>query len=478
MNTKTINAFFITLFIAVFAISLNVLVTLSLSEGHIGIRVAATDFLIPLMLLLFVIKAIQEKRIVDLILPWGWTLLVTMTIWMGFSLVNGYYYTGSMTTWALVNKFIGWFALMAYFVAGVYLGGAKTNLQLVFFRSLFITSWLVCLSQIIVFWCFLYGFFHEYSYVAQYYRMAGFYQNPNAFGIFLCAIFMLHLYAAREGRIFRRSIIIIGAVLTLFCIFHTFSRSAWLGLFLALFIPAILDRKLIPMIMIIFLVTFTMNFLVFSAKARDVNIQFVEYLYNQVQAATSGRDATVEREQDKRHASGEKTSPPASSKKTAQTARPDTPARPGVQALFRLRPKWMEDTMAIRSKIIKYSFAYWREHPVIGIGLGGFLWSSRNTDLPPAAYLMHNSVNWLLVETGIIGLLIFSTFVLLSLKHFYLVRHKQDHLISTNAMIGVIMVMIGASVGTEVIYQRYFWLLLGLFLVLPSRAKEQTQANT
>jgi hypothetical protein len=32
-------------------------------------------------------------------------------------------------------------------------------------------------------------------------------------------------------------------------------------------------------------------------------------------------------------------------------------------------------------------------------------------------------------------------------------------------LISIIFVMIGASVATEVIYQRYFWLLLGLFLV-------------
>ncbi len=39
--------------------------------------------------------------------------------------------------------------------------------------------------------------------------------------------------------------------------------------------------------------------------------------------------------------------------------------------------------------------------------------------------------------------------------------------------VGVLLVFAGASVGTEILYQRYFWFLLGLALAVPYRPSRE-----
>ena len=40
----------------------------------------------------------------------------------------------------------------------------------------------------------------------------------------------------------------------------------------------------------------------------------------------------------------------------------------------------------------------------------------------------------------------------------------------------MLLVFAGASVGTEILYQRYFWLLLGLALAVPYRPSRDREA--
>ena len=52
----------------------------------------------------------------------------------------------------------------------------------------------------------------------------------------------------------------------------------------------------------------------------------------------------------------------------------------------------------------------WRSRPIAGIALGGFLWKHRGSEDPPRGIQIHATPLWLLVETGIIGLVLFAAF--------------------------------------------------------------------
>ncbi len=143
------------------AISVNILLTLQLDDSHIGIRVAATDFMIPLIMLFVISGFLLKKESPSLCIRWGWQLLVLMSVWMLISFIVGYQNTGVLMTWALVNKLAGWVILMCYFVSGVYIGQHGGKTKKIFFRSLLFMAWLVCAVELVAHWFFLYGFLHQ-----------------------------------------------------------------------------------------------------------------------------------------------------------------------------------------------------------------------------------------------------------------------------------------------------------------------------
>ena len=148
-----------------------------------------------------------------------------------------------------------------------------------------------------------------------------------------------------------------------------------------------------------------------------------------------------------------------------------------VKNIFRTKPNQLtvkrltavdrvkSDGLSIRIEILKRSISYWLKSPILGIGLGVYMWNSQKEGVSPDTFTIHNSANWLLVETGIVGVLIFSIFIVMCLKSLYFKSPVENEFLPSHAMISVIFVIMGASLATEVIYQRYFWLLLGMFLV-------------
>ncbi len=110
----------------------------------------------------------------------------------------------------------------------------------------------------------------------------------------------------------------------------------------------------------------------------------------------------------------------------------------------------------------------WQEAPILGIGIGTYYQSYK--DVPNVADTIHNTFLWLLTETGIVGAGLFTGFFLavwLALLRCARAPPAGDPFLW--GTVGVLLVFAGASVGTEILYQRYFWFLLGLALAVPYR---------
>ena len=76
-------------------------------------------------------------------------------------------------------------------------------------------------------------------------------------------------------------------------------------------------------------------------------------------------------------------------------------------------------------------------------------------------YQLHASFLWVIVEMGVIGICLFSVLFINLFRR--LLKNADTHnRYITTGIAGVLLVMLGSSVGTEVLYQRYLWILLGI----------------
>jgi O-antigen ligase len=117
------------------------------------------------------------------------------------------------------------------------------------------------------------------------------------------------------------------------------------------------------------------------------------------------------------------------------------------------------------------AFQMWRESPLSGVGLGTFFHEQVAAGVKQPQ-LIHTSGLWLLTETGLLGVLLVGGFGLYSL---WLLLKRPEPI--CRAMIGVITVFVVGSIGNELMYQRYFWFLLGFALAAAKLYSAPTSAR-
>lgn len=118
---------------------------------------------------------------------------------------------------------------------------------------------------------------------------------------------------------------------------------------------------------------------------------------------------------------------------------------------------------------ISDGWAMWLERPVFGSGLGAYMHHHLSTTGGPL--IIHSVPVWLLAETGLIGLLtVGGTFAALMIHTLRHLRHPASSGWATGLLIALICIAAGAAVH-DFFYQRSFWFLLGLFIALPNMGK-------
>jgi len=131
----------------------------------------------------------------------------------------------------------------------------------------------------------------------------------------------------------------------------------------------------------------------------------------------------------------------------------------------------LKEGVAHRIVLTKSAITQWRESPVMGIGLGTFYWRQINDEEELSSVIqhpavIHTSVLWILTEMGLIGLFLFTGFVVSAFIALWKANNRQPTQPIIQAAILMLIAMIGISIGTEALYQRYFWLFLGMGLAL------------
>ncbi|EPY00508.1 O-antigen ligase family protein [Magnetospirillum fulvum] len=344
-----------TVFLILFAVGLQSTFTPMLHGNYV--RVAASDLILPLSLLFSFFLWWREGRVLPSrplrhLAFW----LFGLTAWLGVSLVIGYLRTGHLESWGLINKLIGFIWLIGYLVAGYTLTCQAGRRQVdIFFQVLMIGGWIVSFYSFVC--CFSYAIGLSWPSDPMT-RAVGFFENPNAYGCFVAVILIIETAFSAKGMLFSRRWHLFGMVLLAVALLLSGSRSAWLGvvggLALLMWLKSVNLRQLSAVIALTALC--------------------LSPLYIQLPVPASELGVT--------------------------------PRLIYLQDDHILRK---DSSVNHRVRLTQQALELWSSTPIMGAGLGAFLLQQKMARVDEPSTI-HTSALWLLVETGIVGFLIFSCF--------------------------------------------------------------------
>lgn len=386
----------------VFAVALQFQVTLPI--GPVGVRTAASDLFMPIGLFYVIMWVLfshaWRKSYFRWRMPRVLFWLAGLTAVMLIALFVGRWELGHWSSWALLNKFVGWLLLVAYFLMGsVFVWSGGLDVRAAFLTVFLITAGVVAavnaIALPIIFPYYTLPFGIEFS------RATGGMQNPNAFGFLMAVAAMLAL-TLRE-----KSLWLLPACLT--ALWFSASRGALLAwLAGTVTVMVIAHRSWIKVL-----------------RSSGIALGAVLAVTAAVFMVTHITEAQV------------------------------TSGGVPVGFLSGERIQVESGTIAAREQQNAQAVSLFAAKPLFGYGLGYFL--------EKTGFTLHNSVLWLALETGLIGALAFSGFLVSAVVFLYLGRADPFLL----GMVGVSVAFAAMSVSGEFLYQRHLWMLLGMALARP-----------
>ena len=432
-----------------FAISLQVLTTIEVGGNEL--RFGTSDLLLPVLLLLVFWKWLKDDGgFPDWRVDHFWVWVGTLTFWIGFSVVNGRLQTGEWQVWAVLNKGVGWLILVGYLLLGGWLTAFyDARLRTLFVKVFILCTWVACSYSLARYFLFLHrGLFG--TEMSDYDRVAGFFANPNAFGIFVAAVIVLQVSYLDRRRLFPPVLAHLGLGVTLLTVAFTGSRSAWLGFAVALPVLFLTGRVRFLPVLRGALTGLVLGVVILFGPA---TVLYGTAIVAQGVAAL-----------------GITTSSTTGSSTTGHAGSAGEVTNLEWEAYF-TRPYLLRGTVAQDTALDERvasalkALEMWRNAPIVGEGLGSYRRGIEGHS--GFAGTIHNSFLWLLAETGSVGALLFAAFFWLVLRSLYRAGRLPEADPLPASVFGMLVLLAGASIGTEIMYQRYFWFLMGLALTLP-----------
>lgn len=399
------------LLIGALALAVQAQPTLNVFGGEV--RASLADPIAGLIGALFAVAVAMRGNVRDIWVARSVPLwLALLTVVLTFALFGGYQSIGRMTSWALFNKYAGWFALLAYFFAGAAIAGWWGTAGTRFFLQAFALS--ACGITAFVFVSRLVddliaGTLMPLGSI----RISGLAENPNAFAFLAASALAIVLLLDWARRSRRAWIAVLAAALLVDGVFVSLSRAGWLaGVVLTVSLTAL--RRARPAVVA---AAFALAAVIEFAPGLLPNLRTGgDKLRDYIGQALQGSD---------------------------------------VSSIDRVR-------------IARDAIALWLESPVFGAGLGVFLEREQKSDRVPK-YVIHNSALWVLAEMGVVGLVAFLGFAVAAVLAL-LARARGDPG-RANVMPAVALAVLGVfvvmSIFHDLLYQRLLWLIVGMGLMRP-----------
>jgi hypothetical protein len=119
------------------------------------------------------------------------------------------------------------------------------------------------------------------------------------------------------------------------------------------------------------------------------------------------------------------------------------------------------DTVSTREDLTAEALDSFAESDGLGIGLG--------SQLAESEQIVHNTAIWLLVEMSVVGIAYLAAMAVLPIQITLRMRAFDRQL--ALALLGSQVVMLVASMGIEALYQRQWWMIIGLAMVQPAESR-------
>lgn len=424
---------FLVLTTIIFAVALQIQASFFTSGDYLGLRLNLADLLLPFVGAFIVGSLLLGKsEWPSWQKPFGYWAPVLLSLLVALACLNGFLIQGEWSKWAVVNKFAGWFVLMGYLGAGAWLvRNARQNLRLIFalsFTTFFFIAGLFSITHHYIFWEIDRSLVpHPGAY------LAGLMGNRNAFGFSLMAAVLLAIeFLPRQtpSTALQKTLHWGFWLLVFACAVAIGSRALYLCLF---------------GIVIVFLFRQRRYFLRFVLPVCAVGVLLVPFMYHNFmyRIVMPVYQMAVLFEQAEN--------------------------MPDYSKHYQI----VKDYDLPRLTIIKDSLDLIREHPLTGAGLGSMM-SHQHTAYGKNLAVIDNSLLWVLVEMGPIGLFGFVWVYLVILRALYT---KEDEPF-LRAVFWLMLVFGIFSLFHEILYTRFLWFMLGLALAVPKvRQAEQVSSG-
>ena len=380
-----------------------------------SIRISAADLLLPCLLLGLIVNHVRvEPNRPIFFMPNMWIWLSLLSVMFSFSLIDGYFFIGQLQSWAFINKFLGWFVLIAYLVLGALVNLSFSDGQKkIFLKLLLISASLICLFE-------LKPVMETYLGYNTYWRPLGLTGNPNSFGLLLVIIFLVSLSLKLEDGAKPGKLDNLLFMWLIFWVILSGSRSAWLALIAGVMLLIFLRKENLALV----LTTILGGLLLFVLF--QTGIPYIEHIIQLLGLGTA---------EIKLHTA------------TSYLGRDNILYDAGVSE------RWL---------MLERGYELWRQNPLFGTGLGGFL---HNQISLGSQKTMHNTAGWIVVEMGALGLILFTLFLIRTVSWLWK-NQKQQNVKNCYFLMGlaVLFALVAASLGMEAMYQRHIWFFAGLAL--------------
>ncbi|QQG37237.1 MAG: O-antigen ligase family protein [Micavibrio aeruginosavorus] len=414
-------------------IALQIQITLFETDTYLGLRINAADLLLPVLGCLITGRLLLKRD------PWpqwqipytyGW--IAALTALVSLALVNGYLNTGHWNQWALINKYVGWFVLLAYMGVGAWLSGQeRCDWKKAIFVS-FAGFWAATMPL------FLFYMIHvdlgDNSHrIYNLYPLEGLMANRNAYAFLsFCALAFLTAVTMKKPAPAPIYFHALWAAIPLFYIYNA-SRAGLVALifivmaFLATNLKWSLRHILLPLMLGAALTT-AYTFWHKDSLALDITFSRVH--------------------------------------ETAQLSMLSQMPATDVQE------KLNYDGDQVRIDTYSDALAVWHAHPIWGGGLGAFR-DYQESKRGTYSDVIDFTALWLLAETGIIGLTLFAVFFALALWNLFArIRKRKD---PDGFYLGALMIMLVFAIMSlthELLYTRFLWFFMGMALALPAAERQ------
>lgn len=413
----------------VFAVALQIQMTLFASADYLGIRVNLADLLLPAAGV-FILGSLVLKKSAwpQWKTPFGYWAIALLSAIVLLSCVNGYRVTEEWSQWAALNKCAGWFILMAYLGAGAWAArNATTSVKQVFiyvFIAFFCVAAIYSLIIHYLFWTLDSELITDPKVYIE-----GFMYNRNAFGFLVLAVCVLSIpgfATTAEQTIKRKAVMWFVWFLIGCCILVIGSRALYIAL-IPIFAVLVFQHRS-------YFMKYALPGLALGAFA--VPLLFPNFMYR-VTMPFYQTAILFEKSE-------------------------DMPVYSSDHLVFK-------DYDIPRLAIAQDALNLIQKHPVTGAGLGTLLHDQQAKHGKNIA-VIDNSLLWILTEMGPLGLFGFIWVFIVMLRALY----NKDDLDPFSRAVFLLLLVFGVfSIFHEILYTRFLWFILGMALVVPKARQDE-----